>query len=117
MTNRKSLGHSLFQSCVGLEGSGRAWIDHDDLSAAGGEVRSFSREILHLPRADRALVAGPSAQNNQYDGLFGGELLQLHRLVFERVQGEVRGGVADDWRGCRWRGLKAKRKDDRYDQG
>src|SRR5262245_15386779 len=44
---------------------------------------------MHLPVADWALIAGPTAENNQYDVAFGGELTQARRLVVECLQSKV----------------------------
>ena len=72
----------------------RAGINHDDARFAR-ETFGVRHEVVNLPRAEGALVAGPAAQHDEDDGLRGVFGAQFDGLAVEGVEGEVRRGVAN----------------------
>jgi len=58
-----------------------------------GDLHRLGHGLLHkivnLPRAKRTLLAAPTAQHHQHDGLLGGLGAQRDFLVFQSLQGEI----------------------------
>ena len=78
---------------MSLQIGGGAGINHDDARVAVEGV-GMRNKFIHLPRAERALVARPAAQHNQNDREFGGLDAQGRGLRIHGFESKVRRGRA-----------------------